>query len=369
MKTNNSSIKEYEVLTSTSVRRPKDNEEQPKLNIGDIVTINTPLTSFDTNIGGRYKVMVIDTANEKYGIAPECSPFEIPKYFNRKDLILVYSVAPATVQEKSFLFQEGDFVSFKISSCNKILTGHIIEKYLKIKDSYKNEKNYFEIKSSEDSCLYFIEESNIIEKLCISASEPEQQKAVNMKNNIRQPEIGIGDIVSMSFPEVPFDSSTDNQYKVTDISLKDGEYGLVHVYTPFETPKFCNKNNLILRRKAGEKTPFLFQKGDLVSFKLLWCNDVRYGQIKELLSAATNFYKIKDLKDACLYLIEESDIEKITYTAPDCKPVKPDTITGLTITKAESWSPIKTIETTGNIEEKPLNIKIVKKQIKLNFKN
>jgi hypothetical protein len=75
------------------------------------------------------------------------------------------------------------------------------------------------------------------------------------------------------------------------------------------------------------------------------------------------------LKDACLYLIEESDIEKITYTAPDCKPVKPDTITGFTITKAESWSPIKTIETTGNIEEKPLNIKIVKKQIKLNFKN
>ena len=178
MKTNNSSIKEYEGLTSTSVRRPKDNEEQPKLNIGDIVTINTPLTSFDTNIGGKYKVTVIDTANEKYGIAPECSPFEIPKYFNRKDLILVYSVAPATVQEKSFLFQEGDFVSFKISSCNKILTGHIIEKYLKIKDSYKNEKNYFEIKSSEDSCLYFIEESNI-ERIASTIHESNSIEASN----------------------------------------------------------------------------------------------------------------------------------------------------------------------------------------------
>ena len=75
------------------------------------------------------------------------------------------------------------------------------------------------------------------------------------------------------------------------------------------------------------------------------------------------------MKDAYLYSIEESNIEKIIYTAPDCKPVKLDTITGLTITTAESWSPIKTIETTGNIEEKPLNIKIVKKQIKLNFKN
>ena len=157
---------DYKPFTSPFILwTPKDFEEEPKIGIGDIVSIDTPLTDSDTSVGGRYKVMVIDTANEKYGIAPVYSPFEIPKYFNRKDLILIHSAAPAAAPEKSFLFQEGDLVSFKVSSYDKILTGHIIEKYLKITDSYKNEKNYFKIKSLEDSCLYFIEESNIIEKI------------------------------------------------------------------------------------------------------------------------------------------------------------------------------------------------------------
>lgn len=349
-------------------------EKEPKLNIGDIVSIKALLTNSTAQFDNKYKVVVTTTVNGLYGIVSVFSPSDLPHYFNRKELVLLHSAD----KEESFLYRAGDYVTFKLSSNSKPLTGLITARHSN--EEYKTEpavggywvtNKYYKIKTFDKISIsqYEVHESDIIERLCTSTSESEQQKAVNMENSTEEPKIRIGDIVSVLLPRGPFDSSTVNQYKVKDIDMKTGKYRIVHVYTPAGPSEYYDRKDLILRRKADEKKPFLFQKGDIVSFKLLWCNDIRYGQIEEMLRAVDNCYKIRCLKDSCLYLVEESNIEKITYTAPDCTSVKPDTITGLTITKAESWSPIKTTETAGNIEEKPLNIKIVKKQIKLNFKN
>ena len=288
---------DYKPLTSPYTWDLVDYKEQPKLKTGDIVTIRPDLTTSSSTLKGQYKVISYNTKNGQYGIVPVRSLFDLPMYYTREELILV----PLVNKEESFLYKVGDVVSFKVTSSllpssSRTLKGLITARY-------KEGRKYYKIEGLFDEKQYEVHESDIIERLCTSTSESEQQKAVNMENSTEEPKIRIGDIVQ---------------------------------------------------------------------FKLIGGDEIRIGQIEEGPSASINCFIIKDLRDKCRYLVEGSNIiKKITYyTVPDCKSNKAE----LTISTAELLSAAKSLEDIGKIidsinEEKPLNIKIAKKQIKLNFKN
>lgn len=297
---------DYKPLTSPYTWDLVDYEEESKLNIGDIVSICPTLSALSPTLKGQYKVISFNTISGKYGIVPVSSPFELPLYFTRENLILV----PPANKEESFLYKKGNLVLFRykdLKGLNKILTGQILSRFTinkSMTEPYPVSEKYYQIKDINSCYLeYVVKESDIIERLCTSTFESEQQKAVNMETSTEEPKIRIGDIVQ---------------------------------------------------------------------FKLIGSDEIRIGQIEEGPSASINCFIIKDLRDKCCYLVEGSNIiKKITYyTVPDCKSNKAE----LTISTAESLSAAKSLEDIGKIidsinEEKPLNIKIAKKQIKLNFKN
>jgi hypothetical protein len=126
---------------------------------------------------------------------------------------------------------------------------------------------------------------------------------------------------------------------------------------------------LVLIESANKEKSFLYQVGDIVSFKVISSiipssSRTLKGLIISRYTDGRKYYKIKTLDDKNQYEVHEADIiEKLGICASEPEQQK-----------AEPLSAAKSLEDIGKIidsinEEKPLNIKIAKKQIKLNFKN
>lgn len=188
---------DYKPLTSPYTWDLVDYEEESKLNIGDIVTIRPDLITSSPILKRQYNVISYNTKNGRYGIVPTCSLFNLPMYFTREELILV----PPANKEESFLYKVGDVVLFRyknLTELNANLTGLIMGKFTinkSMTEPYPVREKYYKIKDINSCNLeYIVKESDIIERLCTSTSESEQQKAVNMENSTEEPKIKLGDI-------------------------------------------------------------------------------------------------------------------------------------------------------------------------------